>query len=266
MWGWYVDPATLAKIRDMGVFVINYSWDDTTSFYGRRLRTGWSGTADLASVVDFTLTSSRDSCQKYENEGGSAYFWPEGANTYPDSSSSQDYLYDVSFVGACYGYRPILIHYLRKHNINVATFGAGWKSPIVNHGTLLDIYRRSRVNIGFSGMGHMLRVTHLKGRDFEVPMTGSLYLTSPSPDLGRCYRIGSEVLTYSSKRDCLATIRWALQHCAEADHIRTAGKARALKDHTWLRRVEQLLAYTQNTTVNSRRALHVGCVPVKAKS
>jgi spore maturation protein CgeB len=80
----------------------------------------------------------------------------------------------------------------------------------------------------------------LKGRDFEVPMTGALYLTSEQHDLHRVYKVGEEVVTYRRKSDCLARIRYLLDHEDESTSIREAARQRCLRDHTWERRFEKL--------------------------
>ncbi len=107
---------------------------------------------------------------------------------------------------------------------------------------MIEIYNRSRINLGFSGIGFSMREMCLKGRDFEVPMTGALYLTSEQPDLHRVYKVGEEVVTYRGKSDCLAKIRYLLDHEDESASIRKAAHQRCLADHTWERRFGDLLA------------------------
>jgi hypothetical protein len=240
MSGWMIDGSTLKAIRDEGVSVINYSWDDTAGFYGEKIDGNWSGPAALASVVDLTLTSSRNSCLKYQAEGGLALFWPEAANPEIHKPFVVPFEYDVSFVGGCYGYRPLLIEFLRKHGVKVATFGPGWDGGMLSAEEMIKLYSRSRINLGFGGIGHMVKVQHLKGRDFEVPMSGGLYLTSYNAELEECYEIGKEIVCYKDKWDCLGKIRYLLNHPEEADVIRKAGWQRALRDHTWEQRLEQL--------------------------
>ena len=106
---------------------------------------------------------------------------------------------------------------------------------------MVEIYNRSRINLGFSGIGYSMKEMCLKGRDFEVPMTGALYLTSEQPDVHRVYKVGEEVVTYRGKSDCLAKIRYLLDHEDESTSIRVAARQRCLRDHTWVRRFNDLL-------------------------
>ena len=83
-------------------------------------------------------------------------------------------------------------------------------------------YNRSRFNLGFSGIGYSMKEMCLKGRDFEVPMAGALYLTSEQHDLHRVSKVGEEVVTYRGKSDCLAKIRYLLDHEDESASSREA--------------------------------------------
>ena len=65
----------------------------------------------------------------------------------------------------------------------------------------------------------------LKGRDFEVPMSGGLYLTQHNPELELVYKIGQEILTYHDVDDCAATIRAIVTDLDRAASIRQAGRA-----------------------------------------
>lgn len=241
MWGWFIDPRTLEEIRNKGVIVVNYSWDDTAQFYGEGKIDGvWSGTAGLAVAVDLNLTASKRSCLKYQAEGGVALLWPEAANPEIHRPYEVPFEHDVSFVGVRYGYRPLLIDFLRKHGVQVAAFGPGWDGGVLPAKEMVVLYSRSRINLGFGGIGHMFRVQHIKGRDFEIPMSGGLYLTSYHPELEDCYKIGEEIVCYKDKWDCLKKIKYLLEHPDQAQTIRKAGHERALREHTWERRLEKL--------------------------
>lgn len=240
MSGWFMEPSTLQRLRAMGIPLINYSWDDTVGFYGKKITGVWSGPAALASTVDLNLTSSKKSCLKYEAEGGRSFFWPEAANPKIHRPYEVPFEYDVSFVGGRYGYRPLLIGFLRRHGVNVVAFGPGWKGGVLPTNEVVALFSRSRINLGFGGIGHMVKVQHLKGRDFEIPMSGGLYLTSYNPELEECYEIGKEIVCYRDKWDCLEKIRHLLKNPDQAKAIREAGRRRALHDHTWEQRFTQL--------------------------
>lgn len=234
--GWYISPETIATINQMGIVTCAFCWDDRLSFRGTIQGGRYLGPESMASAYDLNLTNASDSIVKYLVKGGLAMFWPEGANPDHFRPLNLPFEYDVSFVGACYGQRPAYIKYLRRHGIKVAVFGPGWPNGSVSQDEMVEIYNRSRINLGFSGIGYSMKEMCLKGRDFEVPMTGALYLTSEQPDLHRVYRVGKEVVTYCGKSDCLAKIRYLLDHEDESALIRKAARERCLRDHTWVQR------------------------------
>ena len=51
---------------------------------------------------------------------------------------------------------------------------------------------------------------------------------------------GEEILTYQDEGELLDKVKYYLKHEDEGESIRIAGRQRALKDHTYQRRFEQL--------------------------
>ncbi len=92
------------------------------------------------------------------------------------------------------------------------------------------------------GVGQTDQIKHLKGRDFEVPMSGAVYLTGFNPELADYFDIGREVLCYGSRADCAESLSWILARPQLAEDIRTRARRRALAEHTWERRLGALLS------------------------
>jgi len=230
---------TVLEIKRTGAIVVNMCFDDKLYFSG-----GYKGCSlgvkALAPVVDLNLTNSPESMVKYAASGGLAMFWPGAAQ--PDIHKPHDLPFeiDVSFVGRKYGWRPGFVRGLKRRGVDVACFGPGWNLGTLPGDEMVKICSRSRINIGFAGVGHSRKLMCLKGRDFEVPMSGGLYLTQSNPGLSLVYDVGGEVVTYGSISDCARKIRWLLANPDEAARIRSSGRKRALKDHTWEKRFEDL--------------------------
>ena len=238
--GYTISPDVLGKIAKSGVVIFNFCWDDKLYFRGKMLGGRWTGPAALASAVDLNLTNAPDSCIKYVAEGGLALFWPEAA--YPEFHKPHDvpFEFDVSFVGSKYGWRSQFIQKLKKLGINITCFGNGWKNGHLSDEEMVKLYSRSRINLGFGGVGHSRKLLCLKGRDFEVPMSGGLYLTQDNPELSLVYEVGEEILTYNNEKDCAEKVKWLLSNPDEAAKIREAGRKRALRDHAWEKRFEKV--------------------------
>ncbi len=125
---------------------------------------------------------------------------------------------------------------------DVARFGG----PRLLQHDLVRTFSRSRISLGFATAGDShrgpCRLTHLRLREFEAPMSGALYLTEQQEELAEYFRIGEEVVTYQDGGDLLDKTRYYLAHPEAAERVRHAGYRRALRDHTWRQRFDELFA------------------------
>ncbi len=97
---------------------------------------------------------------------------------------------------------------------------------------MLTLYSRSLLTIGFGFIGKTLEVG-MKGRDFEVPMTGCAYLTTYNDELAHYFVPGEEILFYRDKKELQEIVRYYRAHPEEAVAIGLAGRVKALSQHTW---------------------------------
>jgi spore maturation protein CgeB len=125
----------------------------------------------------------------------------------------------------------------------VARFGG----PRLTHADLVRMFSRSRISLGFATAGdsHLepgRRLTHLRLREFEAPMSGALYLAEEQAELHEYFLVGQELLTYKGADDLVETCRYYLARPEQAERIRRAGHRRALGEHTWQHRFRELFA------------------------
>jgi len=228
-----VAPKVLQQMAEGGAVITNFCFDDKTCWPGVIRGGRHTSTAGIAQAVDLNLTSDPNGAVRYFAHGGLAMFHPEAAD--PGSYFPVDvgFEFDVSFVGACYGWRPRLIAGLHRSGINVTCFGKGWPRGAIANEQMNGVYARSRINLGCGGIGYSRSLLCLKGRDFEVPMAGALYLTQDNPELARVFDVGREILTYRDIDDCANTIRCLLQDSDRAADIRRGARMRSVKDHTY---------------------------------
>ncbi len=117
--------------------------------------------------------------------------------------------------------------------------------PPVSDDELIALYSRSQVSLGFLEVYHQhdagqVITRHLHLREFEAPMSGALYCTGYSNELAEFFDPEREVITYSNQFELLDKVRYYLAHPQQAALVRQAGHLRALKDHTYQRRYQQL--------------------------
>jgi spore maturation protein CgeB len=160
---------------------------------------------------------------------------------------------DASFVGGIsrhHGKALPMLEYLAR-STKIEFFGYGVESlsrtsPIIarHHGEVwgLEMYRalaRSRVtlnrhiNVAENNANNM--------RLYEATGVGALLITDRKDNLGELFEVGKEVLAYSSPEEAAELIRYYTDHPNEARAISLAGQARTLRDHTYQRRMEDLV-------------------------
>jgi len=231
--GELIEPSTLAALRVFGIPLVNLALNDKEHFVGK-IRSGRSfGARDICRYFDLSWTSTEDSLIKYRVEGGRPIYMPEGANPEIHKPYEIEKTIDVSFVGQCYGNREAVVDELVSRGIKIEAYGMGWPRGPLSVDDMVKLYSRSRINLGFSGVAGHKETFCLKGRDFEIPMSGGLYLTEHHPEITHAFEPGKEILTYSDSNDLVRTIHYYLQHPEEAQAIREQGRNRSLRDHTW---------------------------------
>jgi len=147
------------------------------------------------------------------------------------------------------GVRRLLSPRPTRHNgvvadgrVDTSAFGG----PRLLQHDLIKMFSQSRLSLGFAtaGESHLAekRLTHLRLREFEAPMSGALYLTEDQPELAEYFEPGKELLTYTDHADLLDKVRYFLAHQEQSERIRAAGLLRARRDHTWQHRFAELFA------------------------
>ncbi len=240
--GGQVFPETMEAVSRLGIPTVNLALNDKEGFVGRIRGGRAEGNRDICRWIDLSWTSTADAPVKYCVEGGRPIYLPEGATPSVHHPCEAEKTIDVSFVGQRYGNRPAVVDHLRRQGIAVEAFGPGWPAGPLPVEEMVKLYSRSRINLGFGGVVGHTDTFCLKGRDFEIPLSGGLYLTEDHPELSRAYEIGREIVTWKSLDDLTEKVRHLLAHPEEAEEIRRRGFARARRDHTWERRLDRVFS------------------------
>ena len=146
--------------------------------------------------------------------------------------------------------RQRLSHGLGADTSSASTRGqseADTLSASIVGGTLSDLemiqmYSRSKINLGFSFCGNTYetteRILQVRLRDFEVPMSGGFYIVKYMEELEEFFVIGKEIVCYHDEVDLVDKIKYYLAHEGERERIRRAGYQRAVRDHSWHKRFQ----------------------------
>jgi spore maturation protein CgeB len=154
-------------------------------------------------------------------------------------------IYDVSFVGQCYGERPGFIDILKRNEINVTTFGRGWgNSSRVSQADLIRIYNQSKISLNLSLSSKKNKI-EIKGRDFEVPGCGRLLLTKDTKEITEYFIPNEEIITYQDADDAAEKIKYYLKKGDEREKIAKKGYERVLREHTYEKRFFEIFKFVE---------------------
>ena len=241
--GRLVFPKTIEEINHLGIITINIGFDDTSTFWGIKEPTGYSGNAEIAPYYDISITCQNPKdIYKYLHVGGRPIFIPPAANPdiFAKLEAPTNKSIQVCFIGQNYGKRTKIINYLISEKIPIIIKGKGWPDGPVTINDMLKVYNNSLLALGF-GYIKNTKITGLKARDFEVPMTGTAYITTFNKILQNYFIPDKEILFYKNEKDLLNKIKYYLENPKLAISIGINGKKRALQEHTWSKRWESLL-------------------------
>jgi spore maturation protein CgeB len=236
----YLCPDMLLELNRRGIWTVVMGLDDKHRLDLQRIGDLETGQLTVAKQVDVYWTTWRCGADLLGREGANPWYAPPGASPAFYKPSTEHRSNVVTFIGQCYGRRPKLVRYLGDGGIVINALGSGWPAGSASHVEAVHAYSSSMAVLGVGDVGAMPEVKHLKARDFEVPMSGGLYLTTYNPELAECYKIGEEILCYSSFEECLELLYWIRSNPDEATTIRKRGHSRAMASHTWARRIGHL--------------------------
>lgn len=241
MWGWTMDYDMLQRVRDLGIPVVNISMDDRHAFRLKRINGKWLGTSGLIGAIDLACTAAKECCLWYQVEGCPVIYLPEASDPelYKPFAVSKEY--DVCFVGANYGVRNKIVKAIEKKGVRVTSYGNGWPNGRIDIKKIPEFFAESRIILGIGTIAHCQDFYSLKMRDFDGPMSGSLYLTHDNLDLYDLYQVGKEIITYRTPEECAEKVKYYLTHPEEREFIAENGRVRAVQDHTWEKRFDTVL-------------------------
>lgn len=175
---------------------------------------------------------------------------------YADFGHAKDL--DFAFVGKVYGLRQRQCRYLRR-KAGLQAYGTGarlvrlglpwfrgaqrlpWLSgPPLPFDEVNDIWNRSKVSftpMEASSDPHLLQI---KGRTFEMGLSGTLMLCQHSPHLERYYEPGKEFVAFEDLDDCAEKADFYLKHETELARIARAYHDRTRAEHLWQHRFTKL--------------------------
>ena len=103
-----------------------------------------------------------------------------------------------------------------------------------------EVYNHSLVTLGFGYIGKT-NLLGLKGRDFEVPLTGAAYLTTYHEELTRYFEPDREMFFYNSEEELIRKVKYYLNNPEKTKEVGLAGRKKALAEHAWEKHWQEVL-------------------------
>ncbi len=259
-----ITAVTIEKIRQAGIVTVNWYCNGSYQFHL---------VSDIAPAYDYCLVPEKFRLADYRRLGATPIYCQEAANPNVYRPYDLPFEFDVTFVGQKYGDRPAYIHHLLRQGLDVRVWGPRWQQdslaiplwrkagsrlkrflrgseplfppripaeicgPPLSDEALIQMYSRSRINLGFSNVADTTTgIKQVRLRDFEVPMSGGFYMVETMPELAEFFVYDQEIVGYTGKKDLADKAAYYLAHPDEREQIRRAGWERARKDHTWHKR------------------------------
>jgi len=230
-----------------------------------------------APLFHWSVTTDREAVDKYHAIGcrnvirsqwGFNHFLYKPVDISPEM--------DVSFVGQAHSNRKKFIEVLKRSGISVECWGRGWHNGRLSQEEMIALYSKSKINLNFSESSiswqakplakvflsrradnslHIKnasemaahfstllqnRRVQIKGRNFEIPGSGGFLLTQYAGGIEEYFVPGLEIATFSNDGELLERIQYFLSHDREREAIKSAGYQRALTDHTFQKRFEDI--------------------------
>ncbi len=249
-----ITSETLALLKRSNVIVVNFCWDDLL-YFKAEVRGQAVGVDQVSRKVDWNLTLSPEAISRYHFHKSACFFWEAIPSKKVESNSipllpvnNNDTEFYVLFIGSRYGWRGDFIDKLRLRGVNVKCFGYGWENGSIETERMEAEIRSASLTLGFANVGYTKNVTTIKGRDFEVPALGGLYLTQYAEGLEKYYASGKEILTYRSFDTCYQMICLVQNDKMFADTVRNAGYQKAIHYCSWDARMQYLYALINKIT------------------
>ena len=201
----------------------------------------------LAPAYDAFFTHDTSSLEHHRRAGARAYYLAFGCDpTYlhPPAPSRPRWRAPLAFVGSRDPVRERVLQQLS--DLGLATWGPGWPRGPVYGDAFVRALAGATVGVNVHqqfGSGDAERYgTGANMRVFELAGVGTPQLCDAKGDIARHFTPGREIVLYRSVPELRDHARQLLGDEAARRSLAAAARERALREHTWTHRLEELLS------------------------
>jgi spore maturation protein CgeB len=250
-----ISGRALAELRSRGVITVLWFVEDYLRF------TYWR---EMAKHYDFVFTIQKGECiEKIKAAGaGEVHYIPTACDPHfhaplkLSEGERKTWGSPISFVGAGYHNRVQMFAALGDQPFRI--WGSEWPngkpfdrlvqedSRRVKPEEYVKIFNATDVNLNLHSSSERDGVDpsgdFVNPRTFELASCGAFQLCDERQLLPELFEVGKEIVTFSSLEDMKEKIAYYREHPEERRAISERARARAIKDHSYERRIEQMLS------------------------
>lgn len=225
-------------------------------------------TAAIAPRFDDVFTLELRCVEFYRNIGcASVHYLPLGFHPaeFRPRNPPAEKRHEISFVGSAYWKRAEFFDQAADYLASRDTLISGiWWDRLKNYNMLKEkialgvwmgphetsaVYNGAKIVINmhrahddqtFNNNSAGIPALSPNPRTFEIAACATLQLTDVRSDLPKFFKPGLEIVTYASPREMIEKIDYYLTHEQERREIALRGLRRAMSDHTYARRLDQM--------------------------
>jgi spore maturation protein CgeB len=202
----------------------------------------------LAPAYDWFFTHDTSSLDHHRRAGARAYYLAFGCDpSYlrPLERTTARWRAPLVFVGSRDPVRESVLRELS--GLGLATWGPGWPRGPVYGDAFVRALAGATVGVNvhqqFGAGGNARRYgTGANMRVFELAAVGTTQLSDAKGDIARHFTPGREIVLYRSVAELRDQARQLLEDAAARRSLAAAAHERALREHTWTHRMEELLS------------------------
>jgi spore maturation protein CgeB len=250
-----ITPRVLTELRRRGVITVLWFVEDYLRF------TYWR---EIAQFYDFIFTIQKGECLNAIKKAGAGevHYLPTACDPYmhvPINLTAEErekWGSPVSFVGAGYHNRQQMFASLAHYPFRI--WGSEWplckpfdrlvqeESRRIAPEEYIKIFNATQVNLNLHSSMERDGVDpsgdFLNPRTFELASCGAFQLVDERTLLPEAFEVGSEIVTFKDLPDLREKIDYYLAHPEERELINTRARTRVLKDHTYDKRLQEMLS------------------------
>lgn len=244
----------IVRLQQQGIPVAFWFVEDI------RTLTYWK---EIAPAYDYFFSIQKgEALAEFKAHGArNCYYLPQGCLPEihrPLAPKRQErYGSDLSFMGAAYHNR--VQSFLRLLDFDFKIWGTGWnlESPVgsrvqngnrrVDADTAVKIYNASRINLNLHSSSWHEGVNPngdlVNPRTFEIAACSAFQLVDAREEMDELFRVGEEIVTFSSIDELKEKCAYYLKHDAERNKIAARACVRANLEHTLQHRMQEMLIH-----------------------